>query len=149
MNAPMLPAGTWQGTNAFRLMPSDEPATAPLTLVVSAPGALLQIAYVWQHPVYGAAQGSLAVGPAEQDGDALLAVWRDTWHQPQAQVLRGAATASGLTLEYFYEADWTWRLILEQPEAGALDLRMVNVVPASVTGAEGLAYDAMSARLTP
>ncbi|PFG21219.1 hypothetical protein [Serinibacter salmoneus] len=155
MDAPTLPAGTWRGTNTFRLMPSDDPATAPLTLVVADAGALLQVRYVWEHPSDGPQHGGLAVGPAhegdghEEDGTALIALWRDTWHQPEARVVRGTIGDGAIALEYSYEGDWTWRILMEHPAADTVVLRMVNVVPASVTGSEALSYDAMCAHLRP
>jgi hypothetical protein len=58
-------AGTWIGTNGFRLMPGDPLAELPASVTVStaAGGHLLSVAYRWEHPADGPQEGLL---PAEQ-----------------------------------------------------------------------------------
>lgn len=151
-------AGTWTGENAFVLMPTDAPATAPVTARIDTNGLALTVGYVWHHPADGEQRGLLMVARAGDDADAagavpLTALWSDTWHQqPGAQTLTGSLVDGDTHVECVYaEGDWRWRILLEQgrgDDAGALVLRMVNVVPVAVAGGdEPLAYDAMRAVL--
>jgi len=125
-------AGSWTGTNGFRLMPGDAfaefPATATVTL--AAGGHLTSVAYTWQHPADGPQEGLLVIGSAGEDG-ALTALWGDSWHQqPTAMSLSGRADPA-VALEAAYGGDWRWRISLDIPGADELTLRMDNVIPAS------------------
>lgn len=148
--------GVWTGKNAFRLMPTDEPATAVLDAVVTRAVLQVHLAYTWHHPGDGEQRGLLALGRGEGDG-ALTALWTDTWHQRSAaRVLHGVLVGGeggddddGARLECTYaEGGWGWTIALERPGPDELVLRMENVVPASVVGGdEPLVYDAMLAVL--
>lgn len=139
--------GSWTGTNAFRLMPSDPPFTvaATATLEAGAGGHVLTLTYAWTHPDDGPQEGLLTLGP-QADGSAV-ALWGDSWHQtPQAQVLQGSTAAGVWTVGYEYvPRQWGWRVVLDLSEAGVLRLRMDNVC---LTG-EAEPYPAMDATLRP
>jgi hypothetical protein len=127
-------AGTWQGTNGFRLMPADDLYTAPATATVApdAGGHLVTVGYTWRHPDDGEQQGLLAVGHAEDGagGPDAVAFWADSWHQQGARALEGSADRERLTFEYDYGGGWRWRV--EVAATGpSLTLRMLNVVPES------------------
>lgn len=126
-------AGTWTGSNGFRLMPSDPLAEAPAAaaLTPAAGGNLLVVAYTWRHPDDGPQDGLLVVSPADAP-DALTAMWGDSWHQhPAAMVLAGLRQPDAeLRFSGEYAGGWGWRILLAAPEQGRLQLRMENVVPA-------------------
>lgn len=123
-------AGSWQGRNAFRLMPTDEPFSAEATAEVATTDAGSTLTYTWLHPMDGPQSGRLDL---DVEGGAR---WQDTWHQGDPQSLDPIVDAGADTdpdtvgYEYLYEGDWRWQLWLTR-EDDALRLRMVNVVPAS------------------
>jgi len=127
-------AGSWSGTNGFRLMPNGELHEFPATASVTTPagGHLALVSYTWQHPEDGPQDGVLVVGSAGES-DTVTATWGDSWHQkPVPMVLSGHRTADGsLILEGTYGVDWTWRVRLESGEDGELRMQMDNVIPAS------------------
>lgn len=144
-------AGTWVGTNAFRLMPEDPAHHAETTATVStAAGAMLTvIAYTWAHHEDGAQDGLLVIGPGSEANRAT-ALWGDSWHQSQQPaLLTGTSTSAVLTLGYEYGGGWRWQIRVDAGDPTALALSMENVVPASAATAtlpEG-AYSAMTASL--
>ncbi|WP_131737820.1 hypothetical protein [Actinomadura roseirufa] len=117
-------AGSWAGTNGFRLMPSDPLAEHPATLTVTpgAGGHLTSVAYTWRHPDDGDQEGMLALG--EQEDGSLVALWADSWHQKPAPM-----TLSGKVLEAQYEGGFAWRIVFEPTGPDELTMRMDNVVP--------------------
>src|SRR5690554_1268207 len=149
----MLPfakhVGTWQGSNAFRLMPTDpaHTARAGATVLRAAGGNLATITYNWTHPVDGVQSGLLVVGPGEEAG-TVAAFWGDSWHQhPSPRMLHGTADGGVIDVGYEYEAGWRWRIIVDLSDETALLLRMDNVIPESAGTNEfsGGAYPAMLA----
>ena len=141
-------AGTWQGTNGFRLMPADDLFTAPATaaVAVAAGGHLVTVGYTWRHPDDGEQQGLLVLGhgdDARGPADAA-AFWADSWHQQAARAFDGSADGETLTFEYDYGGGWRWRIELAVAGRG-LALRMLNVIPESTeAGAPPAgAYEAM------
>ena len=144
-------ADSWAGSNAFRLMPTDEPHRAPAsaTVSVAAGGLLAAVAYTWSHPQDGAQEGLLVVGTDEQP-ERAVALWGDSWHQsPASKSLSGTVDDGTVTVGYTYGGDWEWRIVLDATDPESLGLRMDNVVPASAAAgvhAAG-AYWAMDARL--
>ena len=143
-------AGTWAGTNRFRLMPDDPQAEASATaqLSLGAGGNIAVLAYTWRHPDDGAQDGLLVLGPDESPG-GVVALWGDSWHQkPAAKQLRGAAGHDTLTVGYAYAAGWEWRITLTADRPDMLRWRMDNVVPPFASGtAEGVTYWAMDGEL--
>ncbi|NUR09830.1 MAG: hypothetical protein HOQ22_14150 [Nocardioidaceae bacterium] len=143
-------AGTWVGTNRFRLMPDDAPAEADATarLTVGAGGNVATLAYTWAHAVDGPQDGLLMVGPGDVPGE-VLALWGDSWHQkPAAAQLRGSAGDDTLTVGFSYAEGWEWRITLTADEPDVLRWRMDNVVPPSPSrGPEPVTYWAMDADL--
>lgn len=141
-------AGTWQGTNGFRLMPADGLFTAPATATVTpaAGGHLVTLGYTWRHPDDGEQQGLLVLGHGD-DGDdedapaSAVAFWADSWHQQAARALDGSADGETLAFEYDYGSGWLWRVEVSTSGQG-LALRMLNVVPESAAPSVG-AYEAM------
>lgn len=143
--------GAWAGSNAFRLMPSDPPADAPMTVTISsaAGGYLAQIAYAWTHPSDGAQQGLLAIGHGAES-NAVAAFWADSWHQsPEPQSLDGMIEDDVVTVGYEYSGGWRWEIVVDTAVADRLALTMRNVIPDSAATAEMPAgpYAAMRAVL--
>jgi hypothetical protein len=145
-------AGTWRGTNGFRLMPADDLFTAPATATVAsaAGGHLVTLAYTWRHPEDGEQQGMLVVGHGdEEQGDTagpahVTAFWADSWHQQAARAVEGSVGSGGgetLAFEYDYGDGWRWRIELTATGPG-LAVRMFNVVPESAAPSVG-AYEAI------
>ncbi len=125
--------GAWQGTNGFRLMPTDQLSEFPaeVTVMTAAGGYLTSAAYSWKHPEDGEQDGLLVIGNADEDG-SLVAMWGDSWHQkPAPMMLSGRkGTDKTLELEGDYGGGWRWRVILDATDAENLEMRMDNVVPA-------------------
>jgi hypothetical protein len=132
-------AGTWVGTNGFRLMPTDPLVEFParLTLTNAAGGHLVSVAYWWEHPDDGPQDGLLVIGPGD-DGRSVTAMWGDSWHQkPAPMVLHGSHGSDGsLEFEGDYGGGWRWRVILDATDKEKLRLRMDNVIPAEQATAE-------------
>lgn len=140
--------GTWAGENGFRMMPGDPVHEVPATAEIStgARGKLTTIAYTWSHPEDGPQEGYLVMG-SDEDPPAALAFWSDSWHQtPAAKVLAGEVKGNSVSLGYDYAGDWRWIITVEAPGPEVLDLRMENVVPASVAPEAAGPYTAMYAR---
>ena len=61
-------AGSWAGTNGFRLMPTDAlfdaPATASVTTVAG--GHAVVVTYTWVHPQDGPQGGTMLVGSPDE-----------------------------------------------------------------------------------
>lgn len=126
-------AGTWSGTNGFRLMPSDPLRDAPFraTVAPAASGNLTQIAYTWVHPDDGEQEGLLVLG-AGSEPDAVAAFWGDSWHQsPEPRSLEGSVEDGVVTVGYAYGGDWRWQIALDVGVSDRLTLTMSNVIPAS------------------
>jgi hypothetical protein len=126
-------AGTWAGTNGFRMMPTDSLAEFPATVDVTraAGGHLTAVAYSWQHPDDGPQDGLVVVGPAGEDG-SLVAMWGDSWHQKPVPMSMSGRQESGTTVELDgdYGGGWGWRIVFETTDAEMLRMRMDNVIPA-------------------
>ncbi len=122
-------AGTWRGTNGFRLMPTDEFHDAPATAVVAtaAGGHVVVVTYTWSHPDDGPQDGALFVGSPD-DEQTVGAAWGDSWHQkPSILTLTGTLTAGRLEVTADYGGGWQWTIALEGDDP--LRLTMQNVVP--------------------
>ena len=117
----------WTGSNAFRMMPTDEFAHAPATAVLStgAGGHLTSLAYTWVHPTDGPQEGLLVYG------DGVTALWGDSWHQqPEPRVLEGSRADDGsVELSYEYGGGWRWEIAVRTSDEAVL-LEMRNVIPA-------------------
>ena len=126
-------AGSWIGTNGFRLMPGDPLVEFPASVIVTiaAGGHLTSVAYSWEHPDDGAQDGLLVIGSADEGG-SLVAMWGDSWHQkPAPMMLSGSReTDATLELEGDYGGGWRWRVTLDAPDAESLRMQMDNVIPA-------------------
>ncbi|MGY0003398.1 hypothetical protein [Micromonospora sp. I033] len=132
-------AGSWSGTNGFRLMPADPLAESPaaITVTPAAGGHLTSVAYSWTHPDDGPQDGLLVVGAGHQEG-TLVAVWGDSWHQqPTPMSLTGGPAPDGtFELTGEYGGGWAWRIVFDTADAGHLRMRMDNVIPADQATAE-------------
>ena len=132
-------AGTWAGTNGFRLMPNDALAEFParLTLTPAAGGHLISVAYWWEHPDDGPQDGLLLIGRTSDDG-SLIAMWGDSWHQKPAPMLVSGTDASGVSVEFEgeYGGGWRWRIILDAADNANIRLQMDNVIPADQATAD-------------
>jgi len=146
-------AGTWLGTNGFRLMPDDPLAEFPATASVTsaAGGHLTLVAYAWVHPVDGPQDGMLVIGSAGGAG-SLIAMWADSWHQQPVPMSLSGRHGPGdrYELEGEYAGGWGWRIVFEVNGADDLRMRMDNVVPGSQTTADmpGGPYPVMVMRLS-
>jgi hypothetical protein len=131
----LLPAavGSWDGTNGFRLMPTDPLAELPAsaTVTTAAGGHLTSVVYSWEHPDDGPQDGLLTIGPSADEG-SLVALWGDSWHQKPAPMIFSGSQGSGATLELEgdYGGGWRWRIILDATDAANLRMEMQNVIPA-------------------
>lgn len=125
-------AGSWAGSNGFRLMPGDPLSELPAAMTVSsaAGGHLTSVAYTWHHPDDGAQDGLLVIS-ATEDG-SLVALWGDSWHQKPAPMTFPGEPGAGETFEFTgdYGAGWGWRIVLDGSDTQALRMRMDNVIPA-------------------
>ncbi|MGA5298446.1 hypothetical protein ACPCHT_00880 [Nucisporomicrobium flavum] len=132
-------AGSWTGTNGFRLMPGDPLAEAPATVIVTtaAGGHLTLVAYTWVHPADGPQDGLIVVASAGEGG-SLVAVWGDSWHQKPATMSLPGGPAGDATFEFTgdYGGGWGWRIRLDGTDADNLRVGMDNIIPAEYATAE-------------
>ena len=122
--------GTWRGTNAFRLMPTDDFHDAAATAVVTtaAGGYVVVVTYTWSHPEDGPQEGVLFTGSPDDEG-TTSAAWGDSWHQkPSILTLSGALVDGRLEVGAEYGGGWGWTISLDGDDP--LRLMMHNVVPA-------------------
>lgn len=141
--------GRWEGTCAFRLMPTDEFSSAPsfATSNAEADGYGWSLRYVWSHPDDGVQSATLLLGSPDQNG-AVTAAWIDAWHQkPQLGVLTGSVIDGGVRVAMDYDG-WGWTI---EVFADGDELRMVmnNVIPEGVEGAQPGPYVVMDAHWKP
>lgn len=125
-------AGTWSGTNGFRLMPTDNfheaPAGAQLT--TAADGHYLLLTYTWAHPADGPQDGVLLVGSPDSGPQGVTAAWGDSWHQkPVILTLTGTLADGGLELTADYGGGWQWVISLDGAHDDTLVVTMQNVIP--------------------
>ena len=132
-------AGSWAGTNGFRLMPGDPLADSPATATVTtaAGGHLTVVTYTWAHPGDGPQDGLLLIGAAGEDG-SLLATWADSWHQKPVPMTLPGGPEDGATVAFTgdYGGGWGWRIVFDTADAATLRMRMENVIPADQATAE-------------
>jgi hypothetical protein len=142
-------AGSWAGTNGFRLMPDDDLAVAPATATVTtaAGGHAVVVTYTWVHPQDGPQEGTLLVGSPDDEGQATAA-WGDSWHQqPSIRTFAGTLAGGRLEVTADYGGGWRWTIAIEGGDP--LALTMFNVVPDEYATDENPAgpYPAMIAEL--
>jgi hypothetical protein len=126
-------AGSWTGTNDFRLMPGDDPFSAPALAAVrvDALGHVTSITYSWIHPEDGPQAGFAAIG-VDDDPQQVVVFWADSWHQsPASKVLSGIGVNGKVVVGYSYGGDWRWQITIDASAPDALTLLMDNVVPES------------------
>jgi hypothetical protein len=145
-------AGTWQGSNGFRLMPTDELYEAPAAAELSTPagGHDLVLTYGWTHPDDGSQDGVLMVGSPDDEGQVVTAAWGDSWHQkPDLRVFTGTLTERRLEVTADYGGGWRWVISLDGGRDDRLTLTMYNVVPEEYATYEAAAgpYPVMVAEL--
>lgn len=132
-------AGSWVGTNGFRLMPSDPLAERPATMTVTlaAGGHLTSVGYSWEHPDDGPQDGLLLIGSGDEEG-SLSAVWGDSWHQQPTPRTMPGRPAAGETFEFTaeYGDGWGWVIAFDASDAETLRMRMHNVIPAAYATAD-------------
>ena len=132
-------SGSWQGSNGFRMMPTDPFSEAPATasLSVAAGGCLGTLGYTWTHPEDGTQDGFLAFGITGADS-VVGALWADSWHQhPEAKVCEGTLDENGvITVGLEYGDGWRWQIVLDATKSDVLVLRMDNVIPPEVATEE-------------
>lgn len=74
-------------------------------------------------------------------------MWSDSWHQnPAVKVPAGEVGGTSVSLGYDYGGGRRWIITVEAPGPDLIDLRMENVVPASVAPEAAGPYTAMLAR---
>ncbi len=144
--------GLWTGTNLLNLswLPSPEHVSnATLRVAKVAGGNAWELAYTWSHED-APHEGVLLLGVDSKTG-AVTAAWCDSWHQSERLLFcLGKREETGrLSVLGSYEAppdpDWGWRITLDQPTEGSLELVMVNIAPG---GEEELAVRATFQRAT-
>jgi hypothetical protein len=132
-------AGSWAGTNGFRLMPTDPLAGLPATMTVTmaAGGHLTSVPYFWEHPDDGPQDGLLVIGSAGEEG-TLVAMWGDSWHQKPApmSLSGGPGAAATFELNGDYGDGWGWRIVFDAADAENLRMRMDNLIPADQATAQ-------------
>ncbi|WP_165357063.1 VOC family protein [Nocardioides zhouii] len=145
--APGAARRTRTGTCSFRLMPTDELAEAPSSLVVDevAAGRATLLTYTWWHPRDGEQTGTLVLGVAGDDG-TVTASWVDSWHQPDVVLLTGTGDTTSGSVGYDYAPGWRWEVDVTVGEA-TISMVMRNVVPEGQGGPAG-PYDVMRASWT-
>ncbi len=132
-------AGSWAGTNGFRLMPADPLAEFPATMTVTTAAGdhLTVVGYTWEHPDDGPQDGLFVISTAGEDG-SLKAVWADSWHQkPEPMSLPGRATPdTTFEFEADYGGGWRWRIKFDAGDPENLRMGMDNVIPADLATAD-------------
>ena len=124
-------AGSWTGTNGFRLMPNDELSEAAATakLTVAAGGYDLVVRYTWVHPDDGPQEGVMLVGSPDDDGRVTVA-WGDSWHQkPPIRVMDGTLVDGVVDVSADYGGGWRWTISVAGRGEDQLALTMHNVIP--------------------
>jgi hypothetical protein len=125
-------AGSWTGTNGFRLMPTDALRTFPATMAVSLAAGrhVADLAYAWTHPDDGPQDGLLVLGASDDEG-SVVALWGDSWHQhPAPAICEGSIEDHGVIgVGYEYGDGWRWWITVDARDPAVLRLRMENVVP--------------------
>jgi hypothetical protein len=127
-------AGTWTGSNGFRLMPTDELYDAPATaeLSTAAGGHDLVLTYTWAHPADGPQDGVLVVGSPDDEQRVVTAAWGDSWHQKPAMLtLTGSLTQRRLEVTADYGGGWRWSISIDGSRDDRLALTMHNIIPAA------------------
>lgn len=140
--------GQWEGACAFRMMPTDEFATAPSTATASseADGFGWSLRYEWTHPTDGAQAATLLVGSPDDVG-AVNGAWIDAWHhKPHLGILTGSIVDGVVHLEMEYSG-WGWTISLSG-DGDELRMVMNNVIPDGIEGAEPGPYVVMDAHWT-
>ena len=124
--------GSWSGTNAFRLMPTDELfyGDSTATSAVEACGWGWSLRYSWVHPDDGEQSGLLLIASPTDDG-SITAAWLDSWHQkPYLQAFTGTLADGTVSVSAEYAPGWTWRIeVGPGGDEGQLRMVMHNVVP--------------------
>jgi hypothetical protein len=132
-------AGSWAGTNGFRLMPSHPLAELPATVTVTmaANGHLTSVAYSWEHPDDGPQDGLIVIFSAGEDA-SLVAMWGDSWHQKPVPMSLSGGPGAGGTFEFKgdYGDGWGWRIVLDDTDTEILRMRMDNLIPTHQATAE-------------
>jgi hypothetical protein len=120
-------------------MPGDPFAELPARVTVtSAAGRhLISVAYWWQHPDDGPQDGLIVIGRSGE-GESLVALWGDSWHQKPAPMLLSGSRGTGATCEFEgdYGGGWRWRVIVDATDAENFRLEMDNIIPAEHATAE-------------
>jgi len=123
-------AGSWHGSNGFRLMPDDALETRPASARIEpmAGRHVTSVRYTWEHPADGAQDGVLLLWATGDDTAGAL--WCDSWHQqPLPQVMSGDRKAKTITLEMEYGDGWRWLISIDAGAHDAFRMVMQNVVP--------------------
>jgi hypothetical protein len=128
-------AGDWTGTNSLWLTPGEPARVCETTASISlaAQGKFFIMHYTWS--VEGEpADGCLLLGQ-EEPGEAVTAVWIDSWHNGDKLMLcRGSASPDGsISVKGTYSAppapDWGWRIVLQPGAGDSFEMLMYNITP--------------------
>lgn len=135
--------GQWKGHSSLWFRP-DTPATeceTTATLGTVAGGQLVTVDYTWSYA--GAPHdGHMVVSVDETEGVHMA--WCDSFHMStklmdlQGAAVRGPVVAAVGTYSLPEGEPWGWRIEIEAQAAG-FQLRMFNILPASMGGLEALA----------
>jgi len=127
--------GKWQGRNQLWLFPGDplheSESLAEISLAFQEQFTALQ--YTWAEA--GKPQQGRLMLTQTLEGNAVKAVWFDTWHMAhQFMVLEGNLAENGVvSVKGSYAAppgpDWGWQIDLEPQGKAAFRLTMYNLTP--------------------
>lgn len=139
--------GTWAGHTSLWLEPGTPAFKSDTTATVStvAGGKVVTLDYTWTHE--GAPHdGRLLVAV---NGDGVHMAWCDSFHM-DAGILdlvgEGGGTIAARGTWGPPDEPWGWRIELAPGGADRFEVRMFNILPASMGGMEALAVQADYAR---
>ncbi|MDP9442820.1 MAG: DUF1579 domain-containing protein [Actinomycetota bacterium] len=140
--------GTWVGTNGMRMLPTDpfDPSPSAASVTLGANGHAVVVTYSWVHTEQAQNGVLLVSANDEPDGEALRAVWLDSWHQqPGWMWCTGDVDEAGaLHLHGRYDGG-RWRIHVDAgPSRDALRIVMDNAI-----GDDGEPYPVVEATYAP
>jgi hypothetical protein len=138
--------GAWMGRSSLWLQPGTDPSESASSAIVGtvAGGKIVSVDYTWEHE--GTAQdGRILVAAGELDGVHMS--WCDSFHMDtKIMELTGDGRAAAVAATGSWQVEgsepWGWRIELEPRGRDALQMRMYNILPAGMGGAEMLAVQA-------
>jgi hypothetical protein len=138
--------GEWTGQNSLWLRPDSPAFESPTSATIGAVagGKVVTVNYTWTHE--GEAQDGLIL-LAVDAAEAIHMAWCDSFHMDDkimdlAGRVDGEVIAATGSYSIPGSEPWGWRVELEQINPESFQLRMYNLLPASMGGIEALAVRA-------